>query len=73
MYKTLVVIGTDCTGSSKSNYNTITTTTAPIYKHSHHTCITGPVFTVYLRKDSMICLLQAAILSKKNTLVLLTD
>ena len=26
---TLVVIHTDCTGSSKSNYHTITTTTAP--------------------------------------------
>jgi hypothetical protein len=26
---TLVVIGTDCTGSCKSNYHTITTTTAP--------------------------------------------
>jgi len=28
---TLVVIGTDCTGSCKSNYHTITTTTTPIY------------------------------------------
>jgi hypothetical protein len=27
--KTLVVIGTDCTGSCKSNYHNITTTTAP--------------------------------------------
>jgi hypothetical protein len=26
---TLVVIGTDCIGSCKSNYHTITTTTAP--------------------------------------------
>ena len=26
---TLVVIGTDCTGSCKSNYHTIMTTTAP--------------------------------------------
>jgi hypothetical protein len=26
---TLVVIGTDCTGSCKSNYNKITTTTTP--------------------------------------------
>ena len=31
---TLVVIGTDCIGSCKSNYHTITTTTAPkmVYK-----------------------------------------
>ena len=29
---TLVMIGTDCTGSSKSNYRTITTTTAPVSK-----------------------------------------
>ena len=28
---TLVVIGTDCTGSCKSSYHTITTTTAPLY------------------------------------------
>jgi hypothetical protein len=28
-YTILVVIGTDCTGSCKSNYHTITTTTAP--------------------------------------------
>jgi hypothetical protein len=27
---TLVVIGTDCTGSCKSNYNMITTTATPI-------------------------------------------
>ena len=27
---TLVVIGTDCIGSSKSNYHTITTTTVPV-------------------------------------------
>ena len=29
---TLVLIGTDCTGSCKSNYLTITTTTAPVHK-----------------------------------------
>ena len=28
----LVVIGTDCTGSCKSNYHTITTTTAPDWR-----------------------------------------
>jgi hypothetical protein len=28
--RTLVVIGTDCTGSCKSNYYTIQTTTAPL-------------------------------------------
>jgi hypothetical protein len=32
---TLVVIGTDCTGSCKSNYHTITTTTAPIKKYKY--------------------------------------
>jgi hypothetical protein len=32
----LVVIGTDCTGSCKSNYHTITTTTAP---YSHWSCV----------------------------------
>jgi hypothetical protein len=29
---TLVVIGTDCTGSCKSNYHTITTTIAPLFQ-----------------------------------------
>jgi hypothetical protein len=29
--KTLVMIGTDCTGSNESNYHTISTMTAPIY------------------------------------------
>ena len=29
---TLVVIGTDCTDSYKSNYHTISTTTAPMYQ-----------------------------------------
>jgi len=31
---TLVVIGTDCTGSCKYNYHTITTTVAPHYKRN---------------------------------------
>jgi len=33
---TLVVIGTDCTGGCKSNYHTITTTTAPINCQWHY-------------------------------------
>ena len=33
---TLVVIGNDCTGSCKSNYRTITTTTAPNHNLIHH-------------------------------------
>jgi hypothetical protein len=34
----LEVIGTDCTGSCKSNYHTITTTMAPI-NYVRHWCI----------------------------------
>jgi len=34
--KTLVVIGTDCIGSCKSNYYTITTTTAPTHVIAFH-------------------------------------
>ena len=34
---TLVVIGTDCIGSYKSNYNTITTTTAPFMSLANDT------------------------------------
>ena len=36
---TLVVIGTDCTGSCKSNYHTITTTTAPVFVCSQVCCL----------------------------------
>ena len=35
---TLVVIGTECTGSCKSNYHTITTTTAPAVNGINHYC-----------------------------------
>ena len=47
---TLVVIGTDCTGSCKSNYNTIMTTTAPFLARLYevqevslcrHLCVVG--------------------------------
>ena len=39
---TLVVIGTDCKGSNKSNYHTIRTTTVPCYKwNAKPTLITG--------------------------------
>jgi hypothetical protein len=33
---TLVEIGTNCTGSCKSNYHTITTTTTPLFKLDKH-------------------------------------
>jgi len=39
-FTTLVVIGTDCTGSCKSNYHTITTTTAPIYIYMFNAALT---------------------------------
>ena len=34
----LMVIGIDCTGSCKSNYHTITSTTAPIYMKVKECC-----------------------------------
>ena len=39
--RTIVVIGTNCTGSWKSNYHTITTTTAPVHdkKRQIHTSL----------------------------------
>jgi hypothetical protein len=45
----LVVIGTDCTGSCKSNYHTITTTTAPkeIYEKTNDYLIV--CFFVYIQ------------------------
>ena len=39
---TLVVIGTDCTGSCESNYHMITTTTAPGLIHVYPTTYDGP-------------------------------
>ena len=55
----LVVIGTDCTGSCKSNYHTITTTTAPnkfgvqvqtsyskVYDRQARWMITSSMFTI---------------------------
>ena len=54
--KTLVVIGTDCTGSCKSNYNTTTTTTAIleyIYKMSIATqCKLSSKVDLYLAEDN---------------------
>ena len=42
---TLVVMGTGCIGSCKSNYHTITTTTDPItWRHVSISCIDLPVF-----------------------------
>ena len=41
---TLVVIGTDCIGSCKSNYHTITTTTAPEKYHFDYG-IKGNIFS----------------------------
>jgi hypothetical protein len=40
---TLVVIGTDCTGSCKSNNHTITTTMAPVYLFFVFLCIVCPM------------------------------
>ena len=53
---TLVVIGTDCTGSYKSNYHTITTTTVTVGKHvnivliKYWTICLCPLRTNYFRK-----------------------
>jgi hypothetical protein len=47
----LVVIGTDCTGSCKSNYHTITTTTAPT---STHTISTYQHFSLWLCFQSVV-------------------
>ena len=49
--KTLVVIGTDCTGSCKSNYHTITTTTAPKNLHNSESKILTTVDSRYLEFD----------------------
>ena len=60
---TLVVISTDCIGSYKSNYRTITTTTAPkinIYSYSHNyssmsktlSCCSGhPACLIYKNRE----------------------
>ena len=43
-FTTLVVIGTDCTGSCKSNYHTITTTTAPANFVWLYMLMTGKIY-----------------------------
>jgi hypothetical protein len=45
---TLVVIGTDCTGSCKSNYHTLMTTTAPIYLVSTYNMILFYLFILFI-------------------------
>ena len=67
---TLVVIGTDCIGSCKSNYHTITATTAPIdrcrFLQQHmckNTCIVRySVILQHMRKTTVWCFVE-----KKNT------
>ena len=46
--QTLVVIGTDCIGSCKSNYHTITTTTAPVYSALGQIVVSIDVFILRL-------------------------
>jgi hypothetical protein len=50
---TLVVIGNDCTGSCKSNYHTITTTTAPYFKWNNILC--KCIYDVYLQIHHVQC------------------
>ena len=42
--RTLVVIGTDCIGSYKSNYHTVTTTSAPITLGTNHLTFREAIF-----------------------------
>ena len=46
--KTLVVIGTDCIGSFKSNYHTITTTTAPFSCENSSPSISSGMYLWYM-------------------------
>ena len=45
---TLIVIGTDCTSSCKSNYHMITTTTTPIIMRERFAFISVLVTRIYL-------------------------
>ena len=47
---TLVMIGTDCTGSCKFNYHTITTTKAPVRLEYSETCL----YWYWIRNDCII-------------------
>ena len=58
----LVVIGTDCIGSCKSNYHTITTTTALIwYRHREMRKIISHEFHHFLNKTRILRVLHIAI------------
>jgi hypothetical protein len=48
-----VVIGNDCTGSCKSNYHTITTTTALYFKWNNILC--KCIYDVYLQIHHVQC------------------
>jgi hypothetical protein len=52
---TFVVIGTDCTGSCKSNYHTITTTTAPNCWKWHNTNTQIRWLSFYWNMMTLIC------------------
>jgi hypothetical protein len=54
---TLVVIGTDCIDSYKSNYHMITTTMAPYYFSATCTCNECYTIIVYLKYLSLISFL----------------
>jgi hypothetical protein len=51
-HTTSVVIGTDCIGSCKSNYHTITATTTPASKMRDHVCVLGVwILPLFLRSS----------------------
>jgi len=62
--KTSVVIGTDCKGSCKSNYHTITTTTAPYYMYirSH----THTIHVLFLQALSFPSTVSSRLINTKN-------
>ena len=55
-FTTLVVIGTDCTGSYNSNYHTITTTTVPFHKGKNSRDIEPLTLTLFDKR--IVCLIS---------------
>ena len=64
----LVMIGTDCTGSCKSNYRTITTTTDPRIKRFIH--YKDNIYTVQTAKDGVI--IRIRIILRNHVLYFIT-
>jgi hypothetical protein len=69
---TLVVIGTDCTGSWKFNYHTITTMTAFVFLLNYHTITTMTAFVFLLNYHTITTMTAFIFLLNYHTITTMT-